>query len=650
VTTAFGVAAPAYSIERRPWSIAAVYMSALGVFFYLSYGLATWVTSHREHVPSIVFNWELYIPFLAWTIVPYWSIDLFYCLSFFVCRTRTELDQHAKRLLTAQILSIGTFLLFPLRFACERPETHGVFGSMFDALASFDGPFNQAPSLHLSLAVILAARYSAHLERIARLLLQAWFVLIGVSVLTAYQHHFIDVPTGVWVGLLCCAVFPDQPAAEVDTHTPRHWNFAGLYSLGFLLLAILAIEIGGWALWLLWPAGACLIVAGIYWTGDPTLFRKREGSLRGAMQWLLAPYTGAAWLNSKWWTRHEPVAVEIADGVWLGRLPTRSEREAFGISSIVDLCSELPVQIDHVEYRSVPVLDLTVLTTAQLDRAVAAIEGFHTNRPTLVCCALGYSRSAAAVAAWLMKTGRAASLDNAVAMIRKRRKCIVLAAPPRAQEESIAARMSRHAVTGTLVFTARAITGAEARWVDCTPSGTQRIYFANHTSHADFILLWTALSPPLRSRTFPVAAADYWDRNLVRRYLATRVFRAVLVERDRQDRTNNPITQMVQALDEGNSLIVFPEGTRGNGAALLPFKCGIYHLAHARPNVELVPVWIDNLYRVLPKGAIIPVPLLCSATFGEPTHLLSGEDKKAFLARLHQTVTQLGATCAANRC
>ena len=217
-------------------------------------------------------------------------------------------------------------------------------------------------------------------------------------------------------------------------------------------------------------------------------------------------------------------------------------------------------------------------------------------------------------------------------------------------EESAGARALRLFLARTFVFTARAITGAEARWVGCMPSETQRVYLANHTSHADFILLWAALTPRLRSRTFPVAAADYWDSNTVRRYLATQVFRAVLVERDRQDRTNSPITQMVQALDGGNSLIVFPEGTRGNGAALLPFKCGIYHLAHTRPNVELVPVWIDNLYRVLPKGAILPAPLLCSATFGEPTHLLPGEDKKAFLNRLQRTVTRLGATCATNRC
>jgi 1-acyl-sn-glycerol-3-phosphate acyltransferase len=148
-----------------------------------------------------------------------------------------------------------------------------------------------------------------------------------------------------------------------------------------------------------------------------------------------------------------------------------------------------------------------------------------------------------------------------------------------ARKEWIGAQMLRHILAGTLVATARAITGAEARWVGCAPSETRRIYIANHTSHADFILLWAALTPRLRSHTFPVAAADYWNANGVRRYMAKQMFRAVLVERDRILRTHDPVVAIIEALDAGNSLIVFPEGTRGRGDALQPFKCGIYHLA-----------------------------------------------------------------------
>jgi len=220
-------------------------------------------------------------------------------------------------------------------------------------------------------------------------------------------------------------------------------------------------------------------------------------------------------------------------------------------------------------------------------------------------------------------------------------------------QESLIPRVFGRIVAKTLLVAVRTVTGAETRWIGCAPSEAPRVYIANHTSHADFILLWSSLTPRLRSLTHPVAAADYWERGAVRRYLAKQVFQAVLVERKRTHHTedphiHNPLAPMLRTLDSGHSLIVFPEGTRGNGADLLPFKCGIYHLAHERPGVELVPVWIDNLHRVLPRGAIVPAPLLCSVTFGAPIRLLPREEKKAFLTRLRQIVASLGSsrTCA----
>jgi len=163
------------------------------------------------------------------------------------------------------------------------------------------------------------------------------------------------------------------------------------------------------------------------------------------------------------------------------------------------------------------------------------------------------------------------------------------------------------------------------------------------------MLLWAALPPVLRDRTFPAVAADYWQRNAVRRYFAGQVFKAVFVERNHVDRAHNPLVPMLRALDEGNSLIVFPEGTRGNGERLQPFKCGLYHLAHARPEVELIPVWIDYLSRVLPKGAMVPAPMLCSVNFGAPAHLRPDENKHDFLGRLAAMVTALGESCKTNR-
>jgi 1-acyl-sn-glycerol-3-phosphate acyltransferase len=189
----------------------------------------------------------------------------------------------------------------------------------------------------------------------------------------------------------------------------------------------------------------------------------------------------------------------------------------------------------------------------------------------------------------------------------------------------------------------RLLTGAQARWVGCGPADVQRIYFANHTSHADFILLWSVLPGRLRQKTRPVAAGDYWCRGVVRQYMIRRVFCGVLVDRGRIDRSANPIAPMIGALDRGESLILFPEGTRGSGDGVQPFKSGVFHLARARPGVELVPVWMDNSYRVMPKGTLFPIPLLCSVAFGPPMRLVEDEPKAAFLDRLRQSLINLGS-------
>ena len=201
--------------------------------------------------------------------------------------------------------------------------------------------------------------------------------------------------------------------------------------------------------------------------------------------------------------------------------------------------------------------------------------------------------------------------------------------------------MLERAVASAITRGAKILTGVQARWIGCAPTATQRIYFANHSSHVDFILLWSTLPAALRSTTRPVAAADYWNGSRLRQYLINRVFHGVVVERGQMDRTASPIAPVVDALDRGDSLILFPEGTRGRGEEMLPFKSGIYYIAQARPDVELVPVWMDNTYRVMPKGALFPIPLLCSVRFGAPTRLRPDESGPQFLSRLRQGVMDL---------
>lgn len=195
-------------------------------------------------------------------------------------------------------------------------------------------------------------------------------------------------------------------------------------------------------------------------------------------------------------------------------------------------------------------------------------------------------------------------------------------------------------IARALAFFTRLLTGGTPRWRGCLPEQKQRIYFANHTSNLDLVLLWSALPSNIRCRTRPVGARDYWSFG-IRGMLAKDVFNAVLIERKQVTRSSNPLAPMLDALRAGDSLIIFPEGTRGPGAEIAEFKPGLYHLAKGHPGIEFVPVFIENLSRVLPKGEILPVPILCSVNFGTPLHLEPGESKPDFLTRARAAIVSL---------
>jgi 1-acyl-sn-glycerol-3-phosphate acyltransferase len=207
-----------------------------------------------------------------------------------------------------------------------------------------------------------------------------------------------------------------------------------------------------------------------------------------------------------------------------------------------------------------------------------------------------------------------------------------------------------HPLASVIAAAVRGITGAQARWNGCAPEAKQRIYFANHTSHLDFVVLWSALPSEVRAHTRPVAARDYWQ-NGARGYLARKVFRAVFIRRgtgsQAEDKekaiaeASTTIDELIEAMGETDSLIFFPEGTRGSGETIAPFRSGLYYLAKKMPQVELVPVHIENLYRILPKGELVPVPLVCVLTFGSPIHVAQGEEKDYFLERARAAVQAL---------
>ncbi len=409
--------------DGRSFWRAALWLAFLAPFFFGSYGFATWVTSRREHVGSVVFDWERSIPFVPWTIVPYWSLDLLYGASLFLCANRRELSLHARRLIGLQLVAITCFLLFPLKFTFVRPEVGGISGRLFAVLNGFDKPFNQAPSLHIALVVVVGSIYARNLRpRLLRGAAHVWFFLIGLSVLTTWQHHFIDVPTGALLGFVFLWLIPTHGPSPLSNSrlsaNRQNLQLAVVYGLGAAAAAALAIVVGGTGLWLLWVTVALTLIALAYVGFGVAPFQKQSGRLSVASTVMLAPYLAAAWLNSRLWTFKNPTARHIADGVWMGRVPSKRDLKVGEFAGVVDLSAELPIRFGTCAYENIAVLDLTVPHPRALSLAANAIERMRGRGKVLVCCALGYSRSASAVAAWLVATGRACDADAAISAIR----------------------------------------------------------------------------------------------------------------------------------------------------------------------------------------------------------------------------------------
>ena len=195
-------------------------------------------------------------------------------------------------------------------------------------------------------------------------------------------------------------------------------------------------------------------------------------------------------------------------------------------------------------------------------------------------------------------------------------------------------------VVTLLTLLTRLLVGAYPQWQGCAPSRTQRIYFANHSSHMDAIVIWSSLPAELRAKTRPVAAKDYWEKGALRRRIAIKALKVVLIDRHHTAHAN-PLDPLIQALHEGSSLIIFPEGTRRPQPLPSPFKSGLWRLMREFPDVELIPVYIENLHRSMPKGTLIPIPTICSVRFGAPLPHSPDDSKENFLNRARNAVIQL---------
>ena len=407
---------PQWARPRLAWAVGAS-ACFLGIYF-----LVNWIASLRRGVPGLYFGWELRIPLVPVMIVPYLSEDVFFFFSPFLCRTPGELRRHGVRLLLAVIIAALFFLLFPLHIGWPREPVSGASGLLFALLRVLDRPYNLVPSLHLALLVLLWVVYSRRTRGIVRIAVQGWFVLIGISTVLTRQHHLIDVVTGLMLGWLCLYLLPDGRSAEAPFE--RSVRLAVIYAaLASACLAGATLLPPG-SLVLIWPAISLGVVSAGYMALGPIITRKSDGRIPPHVRLVLGPYLAGARVAA--WLRRPAGPSRIAPGVLLGGHLGPAQARALldaGVNAVLDLTAEFSEQpaLRRVCYLCVPVLDLVPPSPSQLEAAVNFIEQRSRGGIVYVHCALGYSRSVCAVAAWLLRTGSASTAEQAIGQIKQAR-------------------------------------------------------------------------------------------------------------------------------------------------------------------------------------------------------------------------------------
>jgi hypothetical protein len=409
-------------------SKALVVSAGLSVLFLIVYGGCNWITAHRANVSTFYFEWERKIPFMPFFILPYMSIDLFFVVAPFLCRTDPELSVLEKRIATAIIVAGICFLLFPLRFAFPRPHADGWVGALFDLFRGLDAPYNLLPSLHAAFTLILCDIYFRHTRGFGRVASMIWFVLIALSPVLTYQHHLIDILGGFVLAGYCFYLFRDSMAAQPVLANRRIGSY---YAAGTAAVLVMAALLWPWGVLLLWPAIALGIVAIAYFRAAPIVFRKIEGRLPLSARFVLAPCLLGQYVSMLYYRRLCRPWDKVTPEIWIGgKLGSRAAKKALcsGVVSVLDLSAEFSEAkpFRKINYQNIPVLDLTAPTQAQLVEMSKFIGNHSRNGPVYVHCKIGYSRSAAAVAAYLVMSGEVDTAKEAFAMIRCVRPSIVI--------------------------------------------------------------------------------------------------------------------------------------------------------------------------------------------------------------------------------
>ena len=407
---------------------AAKVCALLCLWFVIVYHSTNALSAVRADTQVWAFAWERHIPFIAWFIVPYWSVDLFFVAAPFICRDDAELRCLRNRILLAIGAAGVCFLIMPLTLQFQRPVPFGVFAPLMESLYSFDKPHNLFPSLHIALRTILAALFVARTSGALRWTTHVWFSLIGFSTLFTWQHQVVDVAGGFLLAAMCFQAFPARSGGTVSGNNLR----VGCYYLAAALACLwLAKHTWPWSLLIAWPAFALGSVALGYFGLGSAVWGKREGQLPWLTKWFLWPLR----LGHEWSRRHYRKQSapwnELAENVIIGSQPDETEAEQLmrdGITAVLDLTAEFerPDAFVRLDYRNAPILDLTAPSQELLRDLTAWIEARRGSGKVFIHCKAGYSRTAAVAGAWLLATQRAACADDACRILHERRPGMVI--------------------------------------------------------------------------------------------------------------------------------------------------------------------------------------------------------------------------------